>query len=106
MLCGTYPSKDSTEAGPRLAYSVAHHTDEYTRSRTISRIKLASLTMATGDPRQAATIAHKALDDIGFLRSRRAVDDLRELQRFAAGHPAIVEAAEVCDRITETLDAA
>lgn len=95
-----------TEAAPRLAYSVAHHTAEYTRSRTISRIKLASLTMVIGDPREAAAIAYKALDDIGRLRSRRAADDLRELQRFAGRHPAIVEAAEIHDRIAETLDAA
>lgn len=95
-----------TEATQRLAYSVAHHTDEYIRSRTISRIKLASLSMAVGDPREGATIAQQALDDIGRIRSRRAIDDLRELQRFADRHRKIVEAAEVRDRITEILDLA
>jgi hypothetical protein len=62
-----------TQAAQRLAYSVAHHTDAYARSRAISRTKLASLLMATGDPRQAAMIGQKAFDSAGSLRSRRAL---------------------------------
>jgi len=94
-----------TQAAQRLAYSVAHHGAAYVRSRAISRTKLASLLMATGDPRQATAIGQKALDTAGSLRSRRAVDDLWELQRFAGRHPKITEAAELHDRITETLNA-
>src|SRR6266702_4079567 len=50
-----------TQAAQRLAYSVAHHAPAFARSRAISRTKLASLLMATGDPRQAAAIGQKAL---------------------------------------------
>ncbi|MDQ7909103.1 hypothetical protein RB614_31730 [Phytohabitans sp. ZYX-F-186] len=93
-----------TEAAPRLAYSVAHHTPEYGRSRTMSRIKLASLTMITGDPRKAAAVGHKALDDIADLRSRRAIDDVRELRRLAGRHRTMTEVENLRDRITEVLD--
>lgn len=94
-----------TQAAPRLAYAVAHHGNEYARSRTMSTIKLAGLTMATGDPREAAAIGHKALDEVGRLRSHRAIGEVRDLHRFAARHSDVVEATELRDRITETLDA-
>jgi hypothetical protein len=92
-----------TQAGQRLAYSVVHHGPEFARSRAISRTKLASLLMVTGDPRQAAALGHKALDSAGSLRSRRAIDDLWQLSRFAERHPKIKETAELRARITETL---
>jgi hypothetical protein len=92
-----------TQAAPRLAYSVAHHGIEYARSRTISRTKLASLLMATGDPRHAAAIGQQALDDLGLLHSKRAITDVRELQHFARRHPHILEAVDLRDRITEAL---
>jgi hypothetical protein len=94
-----------TQAAQRLAYSVVHHGPEYTRSRTISRTKLASLLMLTGDPRQAATFGNKALDSASSLRSRRAIDDLWELHRVAGRHPNITEAKDLRDRLTETLGA-
>jgi len=92
-----------TQAAQRLAYSVAHHATGYARSRVISQTKLASLLMVTGDPRQAAAIGHKALDSAGDLRSRRAIDDLWELHRFANRHGAVDEAVELGGRIIETL---
>lgn len=92
-----------TQAAPRLAYSIAHHEAEYARSRTISRAKLASLLMATGDPRRAAAMGHQALDSISSLYSKRALTDVRELQHYARRHPHVVEAADLHDRITETL---
>jgi hypothetical protein len=95
-----------TEAAPRLAYAVAHHGDEYARSRTMSAIKLASLTMATGDPREAAAIGHEALEGVGRLRSRRAVEDIRDLHRFAGDRGDVTEATELTERIAETLDTA
>ena len=94
-----------TQAAQRLAYSVAHHQPAYVRSRAISRTKLASLVMVTGDPRHAAAIGQKALDSAGSLRSRRAIDDLWELHRFAERHPNVTEAAELRGRLTETLGA-
>ena len=90
-----------TQAAPRLAYSVAHHSPTFARSRAISRTKLASLVMATGDPRRAASIGLAALDSVGSLRSRRAMDDLWELHRFSGKHPQIGEARDLRDRISE-----
>jgi hypothetical protein len=68
-----------TDAIQWLGDAVVGHTDAYARSRAISGTKLATLTMLTGDPRQAALIGQRALDDAGQLRSRRVTDDLREL---------------------------
>jgi len=42
-----------TEASQRLSAAVGGHTDAYARSRAISGTKLASLVMATRDPREA-----------------------------------------------------
>jgi hypothetical protein len=92
-----------TEAAQRLAYSVAHHAPAYARSRAMSRTKLASLFMVTGDPRQAAAIGHQALDSAGKLRSRRAVDEVWELHRYAGRYEPIIEVRELRDRISETL---
>jgi hypothetical protein len=94
-----------TQAAQRLAYSVAHHAPTFARSRAISRTKLASLLMVTGDPGQAAAVGQKALDSAGSLRSRRALDDLWELHNLAGRHTAIAEVAALRERITETLDA-
>jgi hypothetical protein len=89
----------------RTGKPVAHHAPAFPRSRAISRTKLASLLMATGDPRKAATIGQKALDSAGGLRSRRAIDDLWDLHRLAGRHPAVPEAVELRGHIVETLDA-
>jgi transcriptional regulator with XRE-family HTH domain len=77
--------RDPAEATDRLTAAAAGH-DDYPRTRAICLTKLASLTMATGDPIQAATIGHTALDAAGTLRSRRVTEDLRELARYAAPH--------------------
>jgi hypothetical protein len=87
-------------ARERLAASVVGHTDAYARSRMISRTKLASLTMVTGDPREAAAHGHRAVDAAGAIRSLRAADDLRELARYATRHTAIKEVAALRRRIT------
>jgi hypothetical protein len=52
------------------------------------------------DPREASAIGHRALDDAGQLRSRRAADDLRELRGLAHSRAAIPEVAELQHRIT------
>ncbi|MEU9889717.1 hypothetical protein [Sphaerisporangium sp. NPDC051011] len=73
----------SDEASRRLAAAVHDHAPVYVRSRAISGIKLATLTMSTGDPDEAAAIGERAVHDAGIVRSRRAADDLRELYRTA-----------------------
>jgi hypothetical protein len=87
------------EATDRLAAAVAGHTAGYARAGVLCRTKLASLTMATGDPIQAATIGHEALDAAGTLRSRRVTDELRELARYAAEHQHLDEVAHLWHRI-------
>ena len=48
---------------------------------------------------QAAAIGHQALDLAGAIRSRRAIDDLRELARYAAVHQHLDEVAHLGHRI-------
>ncbi|MGH3801475.1 MAG: XRE family transcriptional regulator, partial [Pseudonocardiaceae bacterium] len=90
---------DPAQATDRLTAAAAGHTTGHTRPRAICQTKLASLTMATGDPIQAATIGHTALDAAGTIRSRRVTDDLRELARYAAGHQHLDEVAHLRHRI-------
>ncbi|MGY4103603.1 XRE family transcriptional regulator [Nocardia sp. R16R-3T] len=93
------------EARHRLEAAVAGHSAAYLRSRAISGIKLASLTMATGDPSEAAVIGNTALIDAGHVRSRRAADDLRELADAAAPHTGITDVDELHAHVTSTLAA-
>ncbi|WP_327591354.1 hypothetical protein OHA25_60495 (plasmid) [Nonomuraea sp. NBC_00507] len=87
------------EASARLAGAVEGHTAAYVRSRAISGIKLASLTMAAGDPEEAAAIGGRAVADAGTVRSRRAQDDMRELAQFARPHEKRTPVAELRHRI-------
>ncbi len=90
--------RDPGEATDRLAVAAAGHTGN-PRARAVCLTKLASLTMATGDPIQAATIGHAALDAAGTLHSRRVTDALRELARYAAEHQHLDEVAYLRHRI-------
>ncbi|MGW4413060.1 hypothetical protein ACWEJ6_54580, partial [Nonomuraea sp. NPDC004702] len=91
------------EASMRLANAVASHTPAYVRSRAISGIKLASLTMATGDPEEAASIGGRAVTDAGTVRSRRAQDDMKELAKFALPHKTRTPVALLRHRIREAV---
>ena len=92
--------RDPGEATDRLAAAAAGYTAaDKTRARAISLTKLASLTMATGDPLQAATIGNAALDAAGTLRSRHVTDDLRGLARYAAEHQHLDEVTHLRQRI-------
>jgi hypothetical protein len=99
-LCGR-----KTQSAQRLAYAVAHHGKPYARSTAMTRTKLASLLMATGDPRHASAIGHQALDAAANLNSWRAVDNRRELRHHTHRHGAIPAVRELSDRITERLGA-
>jgi transcriptional regulator with XRE-family HTH domain len=94
-----------TQAEQRLKYTVDHPKQNYGRLRAVSRTKHATLLMATGDPHEAATVGNKAVDEAGSIRSRRVVNDLRTLQRFAGRHPKIAEAVELRRRIGEVVHA-
>jgi hypothetical protein len=93
------------EASSRLASAVAGHTESYVRSRAMSGIKLASLTMTVGDPQEAAVIGAQALQDARSLRSRRAADDLRDLARRATVFERVDEVAELRQGIRNALAA-
>jgi hypothetical protein len=93
--------RDPGEATDRLTAAVDGHTDTAnTTSRVICLLELASLAMATGDPIQAATLGHEALEAAGAIRSRRVTDELRELARRATRHPDIGEVTALRQRIT------
>jgi hypothetical protein len=94
-----------TQAGERLAYAVAHDGQWYARLRVTSRVKQATLLMATGDPREGAAVGNTALDEAGTIRSRRVMNDLRTLQRFAGRHPGIDEVVELERRVGEVIGA-
>ncbi len=89
---------DPGEATDRLAAAAAVQPHN-ALCQTICRAKLASLTMATGDPIQGATIGHAALDAAGTLRSHLAAEELRELARHAAEHRHLDEVAHLRHRI-------
>jgi hypothetical protein len=91
--------RDPGEATNRLEAAAAGHASDHVRSRAICLTELASLTMATGDPLQAAAIGNNALEVAGAIRSRRATDDLRELSRYAATHQQLDEVAHLRHRI-------
>jgi transcriptional regulator with XRE-family HTH domain len=93
----------STEAAQRLRAAVHGHAATYARSRAIAGIKLASLTMVTGDPDEAVVIGRQALADVGAVTSQRAADDLRELRQMAAKHRMRTDVADLRFAIGERL---
>ncbi|MFJ8385580.1 XRE family transcriptional regulator [Streptomyces sp. NPDC094438] len=97
------PGQSSRMATDRLQKAVDGHTEAYVRSRALSRTKLATLTMATGDPQQAAAVAHRALDEVGRLRSKRALEDVKDLRKASAKYARKPEVAELRRRITTTV---
>ena len=92
-----------SEARSRLQTAIDGHSEAYVRSRAISGIKLASLTMATGDPLEAAVFGKSALVDAGHVRSRRAADDLRELAHLSKQHTAATEVEQLRGQIQATV---
>ena len=92
-----------TEAATRLQAAIDGHTAGYARSRAMSQTKLASLTMAVGDPMEAVTIGLAAVHDAGRLHSRRAAMDLAELRDHATAHAAVPEVGDLRERLTAAL---
>lgn len=90
-------------AASRLEIAIKEHRDGYVRSRALSGTKLASLRMATGDPQEAVAVGHRALDEVGRLRSQRAIDDVQELRRIAASRSRNAGVADLRERIRTTV---
>ncbi|MEU9288757.1 helix-turn-helix transcriptional regulator [Streptomyces sp. NPDC048275] len=99
LLAGRSPRR----AAERFRIAIDGHAPRFVRSRAISGTKLASLTMATGDPQEAVAIAHRAMEDAGRVRSRRTADDVQELVDLAQVHGEKPEVAELIERITTTV---
>ncbi|MFC8661885.1 helix-turn-helix domain-containing protein [Streptomyces sp. NPDC057199] len=99
LLAGRSPGR----AAERFRIAINEHAPRFVRSRAISGIKLASLTMATGDPEEAVAIAHRAMEDVGRVRSRRTADDVQELVNLAQAHREQPKVAELIERITTTV---
>jgi hypothetical protein len=89
---------DSGKAAHLLEMAAAGQPN-YPGSRVICLAKLASLTMVTGDPLQAAAIGHTAVDAANTVRSRRATEELRELSRYATAHQHLDEITHLRQRI-------
>ncbi|MGH3718171.1 MAG: XRE family transcriptional regulator [Pseudonocardiaceae bacterium] len=90
---------DPREATNRLTAAAAGHTDGFRRDRAICLTKLASLTMAIGDPLQAAALGHEALDLTSTIRSHLTANRLRMLFHYAAAHQHLDEVAHLRHRI-------
>lgn len=92
-----------TQSAPRLGYAIAHHGVPYARSRAMTQIKLATLLMATGDPREAAAIGQHALAAALNLRSQRTIADLDLLNHHAERHATMTEVNDLRGALREVL---
>ena len=95
--------RDPGEATNRLTAAAADHAADEVRSRALCLAKLASLTMVTGDPLQAATIGHQALEVTDSIHSYRAAEELRDLSRYAIAHQHLEEVEHLRHRIATLL---
>ncbi|MDQ3886987.1 MAG: XRE family transcriptional regulator [Actinomycetota bacterium] len=86
---------ESELAASRLAAAIRLQDANYPRSRTFSRIRLATLVMRVGDPREAASIGRQAVLDATPLRSRRLIQELHGLARVATQHVRISDVADL-----------
>ncbi|WP_083934164.1 helix-turn-helix domain-containing protein [Sciscionella marina] len=82
-------------AAGRLDAAIRLQAAEYPRSRTFSRVRLASLMMATGYPREAVPIGRQAVIDTATLRSKRLMTELHGLARTATPHVQLGDVAEL-----------
>lgn len=107
------------ETGSALSDLIAHHfcvsrasvllnsaiadNNTYARSRFLSEIRLASLEMATGDPRHAAEIGEHVIMATRTMRSRRFKDELRDLERLSASHARVPVVASLRRHISSVM---
>ncbi|MEV3965139.1 XRE family transcriptional regulator [Nocardia sp. NPDC050193] len=82
-------------AAPRIRQAIQLQGDDYPRSRTFSRTRLATLTMQLGDPRSAAGLGIQAATDAAHFRSQRIRDELMNLVAAATPHRRIPEVTEL-----------
>lgn len=92
-----------TDAISRFQFAVSNHKPGYTRSRTMSQIKLSTLMMAVGDPGEAASVGQGAVNAAARLKSQRARTDLIALRSQAGYHLNVTEVGELVERIDEAI---
>ncbi|MGW5649129.1 hypothetical protein ACWEV3_42910 [Saccharopolyspora sp. NPDC003752] len=85
---------------PRLDAAIRRQTKNYPRSRTFSRIRLASLMMSTGHPEDAVPVGRQAVLDAAPLRSKRLFKELHGLAHAATPHARISDVADLRHDIT------
>jgi hypothetical protein len=84
-----------TQSAPRFAFAITYHGTPHARSRrAMTQIKLATLLIATGDPREAAAIGQLGLAAALNLRSRRTIADLDLLNQYAERHAEITDISD------------
>lgn len=90
---------DPERARTRLVTGIEERPPSLVRSRALSQIGLAMLTMATGDPAEAVSIGRSALEIAGPVRSRRVLDDLAHLSHLADRHRDRADVADLRHRL-------
>ena len=94
------------EAAQRLRSAVDLHRENYPRSRAFSGIRLATLSMSVGDPREAVRVAREALNAAASVSSRRIEHELHGLGKRCQRHMTIPEVADLArDLAVITTDA-
>ncbi|MGK8520444.1 XRE family transcriptional regulator [Nocardia asteroides] len=73
-------------AAPRIRRAVDLQAAKYVRSRTFSLIRLATLTMRIGDPKEAAALGIRAATQASRLDSHRIHNELQRLAAAASRH--------------------
>jgi hypothetical protein len=89
----------TNECRARHVTAVERRPAHLARSRALSQIGLAKLTLVTGDPAEAAALGHAALDAADALRSRRVSEEVAELRRLAERHRARRELGDLRERL-------
>lgn len=96
-------TRQPTVAAGRISKSVTLHGARYPRARTLSRIRLASLIMAAGDPHEAAAIGMTATREAAQINSVRIVSELQNLRVHARSHAQIPDVSHLVDDIGQLL---
>ncbi len=91
------------EARSRHETAVNQRGPDLRRSRALSQIGLAKLTMARGDPAEAVSLGHAALEVAGPIRSLRIADDLRHLDLLAERHSGCGDVADLRERLRRAM---
>ena len=87
---------------PRLSRAIELHDGDHPRSRAFSRIRLASVAMIIGDPREAAATGHIAVAESSALKSARVRTELERLANLSRHHGRISDVEALYNSIADT----